>query len=73
MRAYVIYSASVVFTVDLDAERTESAEVYADTLAHLDTGLAEPGAADWRHLHEAARRVVERDPRSVELVWSDER
>jgi hypothetical protein len=73
MRAYVIYSASVVFTVDLDAQRTESAEIYADTLSHLDTGLAEPGAADWQRLHEVARRVVEQDPRCAALAWSDER
>jgi hypothetical protein len=73
VRAYVIYSASIVFTVDLDSGRTESAEVYADTLDHLDTGLAEPAPVDWVQLHREARMIVERNPRRAAVAWSDER
>jgi hypothetical protein len=72
MRAYVIYNVALVFTIDLEAGCVESAEVDAGTLAHLDTGLAERSPANWRRLHDEARAIVERDPRQVDVAWSDE-
>jgi hypothetical protein len=72
MHAYVIYEVALVFTVDLGAGRIESAEVDSSTLSHLDTGLAERPPADWRRLHQEARAIVERDPRTATVAWSDE-
>lgn len=72
MRAYVIYNVALIFTVDLEAGRVESAEVDAGTLAHLDTGLAESSPPNWQRLHDEARAIVERDPRRAGVTWSDE-
>jgi len=72
MRAYVIYTASVVFTVDLNGKRIEAAEIYSNTLDHLDTGLEEQSPSDWAKLHQEARSIVERNPRAAPVVWSDE-
>jgi hypothetical protein len=72
MQAYVIYEVALVFTVDLEADRIESAEVDSSTLSHLDTGLAERPPTDWRRLHQEARAIVERNPRAASATWSSE-
>ena len=72
--AYVIYDARVVFTVDLENDVIQSAEVYTEPLAHLDTGLAEgatPG--EMERLHQRARSLVEADPTAAPFVWTTER
>lgn len=72
--AYVIYDARVVFTVDLEHDVIQSAEVYAGSLAHIDTGLAEETtAAEMERLHQRARSLVEADPTAAPLVWTNER
>lgn len=69
-RAWVIYNATVAFTVDLDREQVEDVELYADSLEHLDTGLSS-GIVDWRRLHEQARAIVEANVRASHPHWSE--
>lgn len=69
--AYVVYDVKVVFTVDLEHEVVELAEIDAETLEHFDTSLAEPppGSRDWLRLHARARELVEAAPRVAKLKW----
>jgi hypothetical protein len=72
--AYVIYDARVVFTVDLERDVIKSAEVYAEPLTHIDTGLSEQATpAETERLHQHARALVEADPTAAPLVWTNER
>jgi hypothetical protein len=67
--AYVIYDARVVFAVDLENDVIQSAEVDAESLAHVDTGLAEDATPTvMQRLHQRARSLVEADPSAAPLV-----
>jgi hypothetical protein len=72
--AYVICDARVVFTVDLEADAVVDAELYAESLALVDTGLSFEISAPRELVAPLAqaRQAVERDPRSIPLRWSDE-
>ena len=71
--AYVIYDARVVFTVDLEHDVIESAEIYAKSLEHVDTGLSEQATrSESERLHQRARALVEADPTVAPLVWTNE-
>ena len=72
--AYVIYDAKVVFTVDLDSGRVESADAYANSLRHFDTGFSfKPGsAAEWLRLQLEARSLIGAHRPMLPLRWNDE-
>ena len=61
-RAYAVYDARVVFTVDLESGWVELAELYTESLAHFDTGLdVSPGSpAGWAHCQGQAQEIVDR-------------
>jgi hypothetical protein len=72
-QAYVIYDVRVVFTVDLEREVIESAEIYAKSLEHVDTGLSEQvSRSELERLHQRARSLVEADPTRAPLIWTNE-
>lgn len=78
-RAYAVYDARVVFTVDLASGRVELADLYAESLEHFDTGLdTSPGSPEgWAHWQRAARASVSRflahGLDDARLRWSGER
>jgi hypothetical protein len=73
-RAFAIYDARVVFSVDLDDGAIESADVYADTLRHFDTGFTFRPATtnDWRRLQALTHALVWRHRAVTRLRWVDD-
>lgn len=61
-RAYAVYDARIVFSVDLEQARVELVELYTESLEHFDTGLDHsPGSAEgWARWQGKAQQIVSR-------------
>jgi hypothetical protein len=75
-RAYAVYDARVVFSVDLEQGRVELAELYTESLEHFDTGLDHsPGSTEgWARWQGKAQQIVGRfladGPNDAPLRWN---
>jgi hypothetical protein len=72
--AHVLCHAKVYFLVNLETGQVETAELFANSLAHFDTGLdASPGGAeDWQQWQKKAQAIVARNGLSAPLLWNKE-